>query len=109
MSTSTQETLQSRPDALIFNNFKQRAHRERAVYLRELAASATLPIPELAPGAKRKLTVFAAAFGLAAAAFWAVVLTDPPQTSAAQGNGMPVFEMMRDAPLDLTGLGADAI
>ena len=102
------ETIHRRPDAL-FHDFKQRAHQERAAYLRELAGSVTLPIPELSAGAKRKLTMFVAAVGLATAAFWAVILTSPPQTSAAQEVNMPVFEMMRSAPLDLSRLDADAI
>ena len=92
----------------LFHDFKQRAQKERAAYLRELASSATLPIPELSVQAKRKLTMFAAAVGLATGAFWAVILTTPPQTSAAQDANVPVSEMMRNAPLDLSTLNADA-
>lgn len=50
----------------------------------------------------RKLTLLAASFLLAAAAFWAVILTDPPKTEAA-GNAIPVMEMMKRAPLSLPG------
>jgi hypothetical protein len=49
---------------------------------------------------KRSVALFAAALLVATGAFWTVILTNPPQTSAAQPSslGVPVFEMMRDAP-----------
>ncbi len=106
---STHESLHAPLDTSLFHQFKHRAHCDRAAYIRELASNAALPIPEFPPDAKRKLAMFAAAVGLASAAFWAVILTAPPQTAAAQPQTVPVFEMMRNAPLDLAGLEADAI
>jgi hypothetical protein len=51
---------------------------------------------------KRTLVLFAAACLVATGAFWAVMLTTPPVTSAAQPSGsVPVFEMLRIAPANL--------
>ena len=91
--------------------YRQRAQRERSAYIRALVSEAAPSLPELSPGAKRKLTLSAAALAMATAAFWAIMLVSPPQSSAAQteASGVPVFEMMRHAPADLPALEADAI
>jgi hypothetical protein len=57
---------------------------------------------------KRTLVLFAAACLVATGAFWAVILTTPPLTSAAENSGVPVFEMMRNAPA-LPVVGFDTI
>jgi hypothetical protein len=59
---------------------------------------------------KRSLALLAAAFVVATGAFWMIILTSPPKTSAAESStpGVPVFEMMRDAPA-LPLLQADTI
>jgi hypothetical protein len=59
---------------------------------------------------KRSLALFAAALLVAIGAFWIVILTSPPQAFATQTSipGVPVFEMMRDAPA-LPLLQADTI
>ncbi len=78
------------------------ARRERSLYVRHLVSGA-MP-------SKRSVSMFAAAFLVATGVFWAVILTSPPLTSAAQtsgSSGVPVFEMMRDAPA-LPQLEADA-
>jgi hypothetical protein len=54
--------------------------------------------------------MFAAALAIATMPFWALILTaPPPQTFAAPRDNMLVSEMMRDAPLGLSQLDADAI
>jgi hypothetical protein len=57
----------------------------------------------------RQLTMFAAALAIAAVPFLGLILTPPPQTSAVPRDGVLVFEMMRNAPLGLSQLDADAI
>ena len=59
---------------------------------------------------KRTLVLFAAACLVATGAFWAVILTTPPLTSAAEhsSSSVPVFEMMRNAPV-LPVVGFDTI
>jgi hypothetical protein len=57
-------------------DYRQRAHQERALYIRELVAKTT-SLPSLSLGAKRSLSVSAAALVLATAGFWAVMLTSP--------------------------------
>ena len=109
MSTMMSQIHPRRDGSVDLDFHRQEAARARAAYLRGLVSDATQSLPELSPGAKRKLSVFAAALVLATAAFWAIILTYPPQTSAAGITGVPVFEMMRTAPLDLPGLEADAI
>ncbi len=64
----------------LFSDYKQRAHRERAAYLRSLVPHPSLPA--LPAGARRGIGVFAAAFVLATAAFWGIMLTSPPKTEA---------------------------
>ena len=50
----------------------------------------------------RKLGTFSAALVVAAAAFWAVMLTTPPVAEAVSADmGVNVFEMMRNAAKDL--------
>ena len=58
---------------------------------------------------KRTIVLFAAACMVATGAFWAVMLTTPPVTSAAQPSGIPVFEMMRTAPANLPVVGYDTV
>jgi hypothetical protein len=58
---------------------------------------------------KRTLVLFAAACMVATGAFWAVMLTTPPVTSAAQPSRIPVFEMMRIAPANLPVVGYDTV
>ena len=51
---------------------------------------------------KRTIVLFATACLVATGAFWAVMLTTPPVTSAAEpSTSLPVFEMMRSAPATL--------
>jgi hypothetical protein len=59
---------------------------------------------------KRSLALFGAALLVAMGAFWIVILTSPPQTSATQTSppGVPVFEIMRGAPA-MPELQADTI
>ena len=58
---------------------------------------------------KRTIVLFAAACMVATGGFWAVMLTTPPVTSAAQPSGIPVFEMMRIAPANLPVVGYDTV
>ena len=60
---------------------------------------------------KRTLVLFAAACLVATGAFWAVILTTPPLSSAAEhsSSGVPVFDMMRIAPATLTVVGYDTV
>jgi hypothetical protein len=59
---------------------------------------------------KRTIVLFAAAFMVATGAFWAVMLTTPPLTSAAEhSSGVPVFDMMRIAPATLPVVGYDTV
>ena len=57
----------------------------------------------------RRVAMFVAAVGLATASFWAVIQPSTSQTTAWEGVNVPVFEMMRNGPLDLSELTADAI
>jgi hypothetical protein len=107
MAISTQQCLHRHDPS--FRDLRRRAQEDRAAYVRALASHAMPPMPELSPAVKRKVMMFGAALGLATASFWAVILTSPPQTAAALGATVPVFEMMRNAPLTLPGLDADAI
>jgi hypothetical protein len=60
---------------------------------------------------KRTFVLFAAACLVATGAFWAVILTTPPLSSAAghSSSGVPVFDMMRIAPATLTVVGYDTV
>ena len=55
---------------------------------------------------RRTITLSCIAAALAAAAFWATILTDPPVTEAATTS--VVDALQRAAPLDLPSLEADA-
>ena len=54
----------------------------------------------MAASSKGKLAMFAAAFGLATAAFWTTMLTSPPVTEATPVNGIMGAEIERTAPKD---------
>ncbi len=62
---------------------RQRAHRARNAYLRELAAAGVTALPTISPGVKRAAGAFAAALVVATLAFWTVMLVSPPQTEAS--------------------------
>ncbi len=53
----------------------------------------------------RRTILFIAAFGVATAAFWAVMVTSPPVTEAQES--FSVESLNRNAPLDLPVLQAD--
>ena len=75
------------------------------MYVRDMAA---FELPPMTPRTRRRLTLFAAAFGLATAAFWGTILTTPPVTEAAS-KGFSALELQRNAPLDLPVGVTDAI
>ena len=52
----------------------------------------------IAASSRGKLTMFAAAFGLATAAIWATMLTSPPVTEATTISGIMSAEIERSAP-----------
>ena len=68
-----------------YRNYRREAQIERAAYLRDLRTSAVSKLPTL-PGAKRGLGLFGAGLTVATAAFWAVMLTSPPQTAASDAQ-----------------------
>lgn len=79
--TNLIETQFRGPDGSIDHDFYRRqALAARSAYLAE---HLSLHVPAVGPAAKRRLGLFAAAFAIATAAFWATILTDPPKTEAA--------------------------
>ena len=50
---------------------------------------------------KRRLGTWAIAFALAAGAFWATMLTDPPRSEAGVTSPVSVQDQLRNVPLDL--------
>ena len=76
-------------------------HRAEALRLRhEYVASLLASGRVMALSPRGKLGMFAAAFGLATAAFWATMLTSPPVTEATPVNGIMGAEIERTAPKD---------
>jgi hypothetical protein len=71
-------SLSSLPD------FRRNAHVARAAYIRDLLESGGSQLPPL-PGT-RTLSLYGVAFALAAVAFWAVMLTLPPQSAASSSQ-----------------------
>ena len=56
-----------------------------------------------------KLSVFAAAFVLATAAFWATMLTDPPKTEAGITDRFDINDTLGNAPKDAAVQDASVI
>ncbi len=76
-------------------------HRAEALRLRhEYIGSLWARGRAMAVSRSGKLGMFAAAFGLATAAFWATMLTSPPTTKATTLGGTAATEAERDAPKD---------
>jgi hypothetical protein len=92
---SSLDQSSQRPSA--FSTYRERAQQERAAYLRSLIPDP----PSLPAGARRGIGVFAAAFVLATAAFWGIMLTSPPKTEAgmiaspAPANASPARQSLR--------------
>jgi hypothetical protein len=92
-------------DAIDFSSFRQKAQQERLAYVGGVLSSTA---PSLSPQAKRRVSLFAAAFVVATGAFWATMLTSPPQTEAS-AKPFSVLELQNAAALDLPAMTADAI
>ena len=101
--TSTGDGIFRTPSGSIdFDLYRDQAARERSAFIRDHAPR----VPGLSPKARRRLNTLVLAFGVASAAFWATILTDPPRTVAGTAPAT-LAEMMRTAPLDLPSLVAD--
>lgn len=90
----------TRGGTLDFDHYREKALAERSAAMRSYT-------PTLSRAARRRFGQAGLAFALATGAFWAIILTDPPQTEAAAPAG--VMELMRIAPLDLSILAPDPI
>ena len=74
--------LHRRSDGSIDMDFyRSKALQERNAYIGNLLPDVSLP--SLTPVGRQRLKLFVAAFALATGAFWATMLTTPPQTEAA--------------------------
>lgn len=81
------------------------AHRMRWQAIGELVARGASAVP-VASVSRRTWSTLAIAFALATAAFWAIMLTDPPITEAA--TTFQIDALHRSAPLDLAIASFDA-
>ena len=92
--SANMDPIRRRPQQPINYEFhRQRALRERNAFIREA-------LPSVPPNLKRRVTLFITAFAVASGAFWATMLTDPPQTVAGQAP-FSIHELQQRAPLDL--------
>jgi hypothetical protein len=85
-------------------------HRAQALRSRRAYIGGLLPqveLPQAGPVARRRIKMFAAAFAVATAAFWATMATMPPTTEAS-APAFSVGDLHRSAPLSLPSLVADA-
>ena len=74
-------------------------HRARALGLRqEYVGELFAKGRGIASSSRGRLGMFAAAFALATAAFWATMLTSPPVTEATTISGITSAEIERSAP-----------
>ena len=73
-----------------YDNYRAEALKLRREYVGTLMAASSMG----------KLGMSAAAFGLAAAVFWATVLSSPPVTEATTVRGITSAEIERSAPKD---------
>ena len=80
-----------------FDRYRASAHRLRQEYIGGLFAKGR----GIASSSRGRLGMFAAAFGLATAAFWATMLTSPPVTEATTISGITSAEIERSAPKDV--------
>ena len=79
-----------------YERYRARAMDLRQEHARQVFAKARV----MAASSRGKLTMFATAFGLATAAFWATMLTSPPTTEATPTRGIMSAEIDRNAPKD---------
>ena len=77
-----------------FDRYRARALGLRQEYVGELFAKGRV----MTASSRGKLGMFAAAFALATAAFWATMLTSPPTTEATPISGIMSAEIERSAP-----------
>ena len=88
-----------------YDRYRTRAQCLRREYTRELFTKGRA----VAASSTGRLGVFAAAFGLATAVFWATMLTSPPVTEATTVRGITSAEIERAAPKDAPIQDARAI
>ena len=77
------QSVHRRSDGSIDIDFyRTKALQERSAYIGGILPH--VPAPSLSPEERQRLKVFIVAFAVATGAFWATMLTTPPQTEAAQ-------------------------
>jgi hypothetical protein len=88
-----------------FERYRNQCLQARSEYL-----FSGLPGINISPGVKRHIRLMLAAFVIAAAAFWGVILTSPPTTEADEAPvGMNLSEVLKDAPLIVVESAYDTI
>ena len=93
-----------------FERFRNQCLQARTEHLFAGLKGLKLEVPSLSPAAKRRTRIFGAALVLAAAAFWAIMLTSPPITEAEDASaGLNMVETLRNAPLLPVGPAYDPI
>ena len=102
------------PDGSINHEYcRLQALKERDAYLQDVLGEALgrgARLPALTPRGRRRAEIAGAALVVATGAFWAIMLTSPPTTQAADPPPAPwVLELNRTAPLDLDQGGSDPI
>ncbi len=102
------------PDGSInHDHYRRPARRERDADPHDVPGDAPergARLPALSPRGRRRVEIAAAALVVATGAFWAVMLTSPPTTRAADPPPAPwAIELQRTAPLDLDRGGSDPI
>jgi hypothetical protein len=83
-----------------FDFYRQRAQQERNAYMGAVLSRAT---PSFSPQTKRKASLLAAALLVATGAFWATMLTSPPQVEASLRQGIDIARMSAAADPNMEG------